>query len=185
MVSFWCLYCQLWIHTLLPFSSVFIVNFGQINGDWVIIGWLSLQNSSSRGFCLRLCSGQLLLDHLWLSYSVCNFQNFLNKYILISYLKYVNNVLVNFKKMCRWSSDTNTYLQSSKFPAGGFLFKFNNGNDVVLVTLLLTLSKLHTLFSVSSVVFEQVSTGWKIKKKIDLMILTPTCKAVTYRYQET
>ena len=32
--SFWCLYCQLWTY-FTPCSTVSIVNFEQVNADWV------------------------------------------------------------------------------------------------------------------------------------------------------
>ena len=48
------------------------------------------------------------------------------------------------------------------------------------MSLLLTLSTFHTLFSVASPDFDKVSTGWEIKRKhvVDLVMFTPT-------YQET
>ena len=33
--SFWCIYCQLWTY-FTPCSSVFIVNFEQVNAGWVM-----------------------------------------------------------------------------------------------------------------------------------------------------
>ena len=32
--SFWCLYCQFWTFST-PYASVSIVNFKQVNADWV------------------------------------------------------------------------------------------------------------------------------------------------------
>ena len=36
LASFWCLYCKLWTY-FIPCSSVFIVNFEQVNAGWVSI----------------------------------------------------------------------------------------------------------------------------------------------------
>ena len=116
----------------------------------------------------------------------------------MSYLKYVNNVLVN-SKTCSWLIDTNTYLQRSNFPTAIYLFKqqwkhqnivwnlFKVNNEDTRTKLMtsffvfiINFKHIHTLFSVASPDFDKVSMGWEIKRKhvVDLVMFTPT-------YQET
>ena len=79
----------------------------------------------------------------------------------MSYLKYVNNVLVN-SKTCSWLIDTNTYLQRSNFPTAIYLFKQQWKHQNIVWNLFKvnnedTRTKLMTSFFVFIVNFKHIS----------------------------